>query len=61
MAVRTEWAELQAEAIKVERRLNAQGRAFARWFPVKPEPDHFIWRDPFETAPTITQTNEASR
>lgn len=53
--IRSEYAELHAERVKVERRINAQGRAFARWFPTKAEPDHFTWRDPFEAAPAIAE------
>jgi hypothetical protein len=52
--IRTEYAELQAEAAKVERKLSAQGRAFKRWF--RPDPvDHFAWRDPFAAAPAIEE------
>jgi hypothetical protein len=61
MAIRTEYAELLAEQAAVERKLSAKGRAFARWFPVKPEPDHFVWHDPFASAPAITETEEAFR
>lgn len=53
MTVKTEYAQLRDEAAKVERKLTAQGRAFARWFPTKQEPDHFVWRDPFAGAPAI--------
>jgi hypothetical protein len=56
--VRTEYAELMAEQVKVERKLSAQGRAFSRWFPAKPEPDHFVWRDPFAGAPAIGEISE---
>lgn len=53
--IRTEYAELMAEQARVERRLTAQGRAFSRWFPAKPEPDHFTWRDPYAAAPAIAE------
>lgn len=52
--IRTEYADLMAEHAKVERKLSAQGRAFNRWFP-KPATDHFVWRDPFASAPAIEE------
>jgi hypothetical protein len=53
MSVRTEYQILRDEQERVERKLSAQGRAFARWFPAKAPVDHFVWRDPFASAPEI--------
>lgn len=53
--IRTEYADLMAEQVRVERKLSARGIAFARWFPAKAEPDHFQWLDPFASAPAIEE------
>ena len=53
MTLKTEYSEWLTEQARVERKLSAQGRAFARWFPPRAEPSHFVWRDPFAGAPSI--------
>lgn len=44
MAFRSEAEVLAEERVRVAKRLTAQGRAFARWWPApKAEPSHFRW------------------
>ena len=53
--IRSEYSEWLTEQARVERKLSAQGRAFARWFPPRKTPDYFQWVDPFAGAPSIAE------